>query len=272
MSYGVIALDLDGTLLTPNKTILPQSVEALSEAIKSGIKVIIATGRHHCAVKPFYQELSLDTPVICCNGTYLYDFGGERVLTSDPLYKSQAIDVLDILDHYAMHGLMYADDKMIYEFPNERVAKTLDWAESLPVPQRPLLVSVESLKKAVYTTGSIWKFALSNKDISKLQQLSDNIRKTTGLTCEWSWHDQIDVIQKGNSKGKRLEEWVRSIGLTMRDVVAFGDNQNDLSMLETVGLGIAMGNSDYSIRSRASRTIGYNTEPSIADFIHQEIL
>ncbi|MDI3365974.1 MULTISPECIES: HAD-IIB family hydrolase [Pantoea] len=71
MSYRVIALDLDGTLLTPTKTILPQSVEAITQARQAGVKVIIVTGRHHCAIHPFYQTLALDTPAICCNGTYL---------------------------------------------------------------------------------------------------------------------------------------------------------------------------------------------------------
>jgi HAD superfamily hydrolase (TIGR01484 family) len=71
MSYRVIALDLDGTLLTPRKTILPESLEALARAQQAGVKVLIVTGRHHCAIHPFYQALQLDTPAICCNGTYL---------------------------------------------------------------------------------------------------------------------------------------------------------------------------------------------------------
>ncbi|KPA08544.1 HAD-IIB family hydrolase [Pantoea agglomerans] len=71
MNYRVIALDLDGTLLTPAKTILPQSIEALNQARQAGVHVAIVTGRHHCAIHPFYQALQLDTPAICCNGTYL---------------------------------------------------------------------------------------------------------------------------------------------------------------------------------------------------------
>ena len=72
MSYRIIALDLDGTLLTPTKTILPESLEALKKAQQAGIKILIVTGRHHVAIHPFYQALALDTPAICCNGTYLY--------------------------------------------------------------------------------------------------------------------------------------------------------------------------------------------------------
>ena len=56
MSYRVIALDLDGTLLTPAKTILPQSIEALKRARQAGVKVAIVTGRHHCAIHPFIRR------------------------------------------------------------------------------------------------------------------------------------------------------------------------------------------------------------------------
>lgn len=74
MSYRVIALDLDGTLLDNQKRILPQSLAALAQARAAGIKVVVVTGRHHVAIHPFYQALEIDTPAICCNGTYLYDF------------------------------------------------------------------------------------------------------------------------------------------------------------------------------------------------------
>lgn len=74
MTTRVIALDLDGTLLTPKKTLLPSSIEALARAREAGYQLIIVTGRHHVAIHPFYQALTLDTPAICCNGTYLYDY------------------------------------------------------------------------------------------------------------------------------------------------------------------------------------------------------
>jgi len=71
MTSRVIALDLDGTLLTPQKTLLPSSLEALKRAQEVGYQLLIVTGRHHVAIHPFYQALGLDTPAICCNGTYL---------------------------------------------------------------------------------------------------------------------------------------------------------------------------------------------------------
>lgn len=76
----------------------------------------------------------------------------------------------------------------------------------------------------------------------------------------------------GNSKGKRLTQWVEAQGLSMQDVVAFGDNYNDLSMLEAAGTGVAMGNAVEEVKARANVVIGENESNSIADFINRNLL
>ncbi|PIJ48852.1 pyridoxal phosphatase [Erwinia sp. OLTSP20] len=272
MRYRVIALDLDGTLLTPEKTILPESIEALAKAQAAGAKVVIVTGRHHCAIHPFYQALALDTPAICCNGAYLYDYHAKKVLTADPLPVEQARQVIGLLDEHRIHGLLYADDAMIYQEPTGHVIRTQNWAQSLPAHQRPLFIRVPSLLEAAEKAQSIWKFALSHPDTHALQRFAGVVEHEMGLACEWSWHDQVDIAGAGNSKGKRLAQWVTSLGLTMADVIAFGDNYNDLSMLESAGLGIAMGNADEAIRQRVARSIGSNQQPGIAETLYQEVL
>jgi HAD superfamily hydrolase (TIGR01484 family) len=90
MTSRVIALDLDGTLLTPQKTLLPSSLEALKRAQEAGYQLLIVTGRHHVAIHPFYQALALDTPAICCNGTYLYDYQAKKVLVRSAAGSSGA--------------------------------------------------------------------------------------------------------------------------------------------------------------------------------------
>ncbi|MBK0035392.1 pyridoxal phosphatase [Erwinia sp. S43] len=272
MSYRIIALDLDGTLLTPNKTILPESLEALAKARQAGVKVLIVTGRHHVAIHPFYQALALDTPAICCNGTYLYDYQAKKVLHSDPLPKDQAQRVIEMLDDAAIHGLLYVDDAMLYQAETGHVTRTINWGLTLPESQRPTFLHVDSLAGAAQSAQSIWKFAVSHQDTAELQRFAQKVEDELGLACEWSWHDQVDIAKAGNSKGKRLAEWVAAEGYQMSDVLAFGDNYNDLSMLETVGLGVAMGNADEAIKARAGRVIGTNLEPGIAETIYREIL
>jgi hypothetical protein len=272
MSYRVIALDLDGTLLDNQKRILPQSLAALAQARAAGVKVVVVTGRHHVAIHPFYQALEIDTPAICCNGTYLYDFQQKKVLAADPLEKDQARLVLQMLKQSDIHGLMYVDDAMLYQEPSGHVTRSLAWAETLPPAQRPTLLQVNSLVQAADEAQSIWKFAASHADIPALRRFAETVEKELGLACEWSWHDQVDIAKGGNSKGKRLQQWVESQGLSMSQVVAFGDNYNDLSMLEAVGLGVAMGNADDAIKQRADLVIADHLQPGIAEVIRTRVL
>lgn len=276
MRYHVIALDLDGTLLTSQKTILPESLKALSDARAAGVKVLIVTGRHHVAIHPFYQALQLDTPAICCNGTYLYDYHNQQVLASNPVRPQQADQLISLLETQQIEGLMYVDNAMLYPEDSKKiqahVARTNTWAQTLPEAQRPVFQNVPSLRQSAIEANAIWKFALIDSDLPKLRQFTETVESNLGLTCEWSWHDQVDVTQHGNSKGARLAQWVAQQGLTMDKVIAFGDNDNDLSMLETVGLGVAMGNADDAIKARAKLTIGSNEQPSIAETLYRYVL
>lgn len=133
---------------------------------------MVVTGRHHVAIHPFYQALEIDTPAICCNGTYLYDYPARRVLTAQPLDKTQTLTVLHLLDQYDVHGLLYVDDTMLYQHPTDHVLRSLAWSETLPPAQRPTLVQVDSLA-AAQVAQAIWKFATSNTDIGKLQTFAE---------------------------------------------------------------------------------------------------
>ncbi|KAA8999872.1 pyridoxal phosphatase [Affinibrenneria salicis] len=272
MTYRVIALDLDGTLLDRQKKILPQSLDALAQAQAAGVRVLIATGRHHVAIHPFYQALQLDTPAICCNGTYLYDYQAKCVLHADPLPVDQAKRVLRLLEKFDIHGLMYVDDAMLYQRPCGHIVRAQAWAESLPPAQRPTLLQVDSLAQAADSAQSIWKFATTDEDCAALRGFADQVESELGLACEWSWHDQVDVAQAGNSKGKRLRQWVEEQGFSMQDVIAFGDNFNDISMLELAGLGVAMGNGVDEVKQRADLVIADNDQPGIAEVIHSRVL
>ena len=272
MTYRIIALDLDGTLLDSKKRILPESLSALAQARAEGVKVVVVTGRHHVAIHPFYQALEIDTPAICCNGTYIYDYHAKKVLDSNPLRPQQAVQVLQLLEQTHIHGLMYVDDAMLYQHTNGHVVRSLNWAESLPPAQRPTLLHVDSLFDAAHSANAIWKFATSHADINQLKAFATMVEDEMGLACEWSWHDQVDIARKGNSKGKRLTQYVESQGGSMRDVIAFGDNYNDISMLEAAGTGVAMGNADDAVKARANVVIGDNTTDSIAQYIYTHLL
>ena len=184
----------------------------------------------------------------------------------------QAELIIRSLEAYNITGLLYADDAMLYQQPTPHVIRTRAWGETLPEAQRPVFRQVPSLSEAARQAERLWKFALSHQDKPQLEAFVQHITDEAGVTCEWSWVDQVDIAQQGNSKGKRLQQWLTRRGFSMQDVIAFGDNYNDLSMLESAGLGVAMGNADDAIKARADWVIGDNDHPSIAGAIYQKVL
>ena len=161
---------------------------------------------------------------------------------------------------------------MVYERPTGHVIRTSNWALTLPEDQRPSFTQVDSLAQAAREVKNVWKFALTDENGQKLQDFAKHVEQTLQLECEWSWHDQVDIARQGNSKGKRLTQFVTAQGWSMQDVIAFGDNFNDISMLEAAGTGVAMGNADDAVKARANVVIGENTTDAIADYINQHLL
>ena len=272
MEYRVIALDLDGTLLNSQKQVLPESIAAIAKAKAAGYHVLIVTGRHHSAIHPIYQALALTDPAICCNGTYSYDYQRQRVINSDPLPAKDTALVIEALRRAQIQGLLYAGDAMYYEHPTPHVIRTQAWAKNYPPALRPVFRQVDDLNTVITSGEPLWKFALAHDDLPQLHRFAEEVETLAEVVCEWSWKDQIDIAKRGNSKGKRLAEWVASQQLSMQQVVAFGDNNNDLSMLEMAGIGVAMQEAKQEIKDRCQVVIGSNEQPSIAEFIESTLL
>lgn len=269
MGYQAVAFDLDGTLLSPNATILESSKLAIQEVREKGIKVYFVTGRHHTAVRPYYAELGLDTPVVCCNGTYVYDFQNEKVVIGNPLTPQVASQLINNAQAQGIHTAVYFQDAMTYETLNIHFEKFQKWVASCPESVRPNVYQVESFQKEIDKGTTIWKVLISDPDLVKLQNFVEKL-PLDQVSPEWSWVDRVDITSVGNSKGARLAELLKIEGIDPQNVIAFGDNFNDISMLETVGLGIAMGGSEEEVQQKAKKTIGSNSEDSIANELKQQ--
>lgn len=263
MTYQAIAFDLDGTLLNPRATILESSKQAIKKAREKGIKVFFVTGRHHTAVRPYYAEIGLDTPVVCCNGTYLYDFQHDKVLSGKPLTAEQASHLINDAKSQGIHTAVYFRDAMTYEQLNPHFAKLQQWVASCPESVRPNVYQLESFQQEIDKGATVWKVLISDPNLEKMQNFVKKL-PLDQFSPEWSWVDRVDITSVGNSKGAMLAELLKMEGLEPQNVIAFGDNFNDISMLELVGLGIAMGDSEEEVKQRADKTIGSNSEDSIA--------
>ena len=272
MTYRLVALDLDGTLLDSQLQIRAETMAELSRLRARGIQAMIVTGRHHVAAYPYWKQLGLDLPAICCNGAYIYDFVNDRPLAGDPLTRDQARRLLALSRQHAVFTMVYDRDAMAYETIDGQLQRMLNWAATLPPEVRPRFEKVASFERLVDSAPIIWKFISAADDATVMRTFVDAVEQELGLCCVWSGATRLDITQRGNSKGSRLAEWIAARGIAAAEVIAFGDHQNDIEMLRMAGMGVAMGNSLPDVQACADWVTGSNDGNGIADALQRFVL
>ncbi|WP_051229277.1 pyridoxal phosphatase [Paludibacterium yongneupense] len=273
LRYRLLALDLDGTLLSSDQSILPETRDALFEVRRRGIDVVLVTGRQHIMAHPYHVELELDAPVVCCNGTYLYDFKRGEVLASDPLGRDSALELVSHGRRNGVDMVLYIDHMMTCERFDKRMQSLKDWAATVPEALRPdLRLSAHGFEADIAAADQVWKMVVSHDDPARIAHFVEEISGVLPVSCEWSWQNRVDVTRVGNSKGKRLAELAQQRGIAASEVIAFGDHLNDLSMLTYAGMGVAMGNAEQEVRDRADHVTASNDENGIAKALQRLVL
>lgn len=271
MTIRLIALDLDGTALDRNNGVRPATRRAIGLAQARGVEVMLVTGRHHVVTRPYHQDLGLVGPSICCNGTYVYDFAADRVVAGEPMSKDAAHRMLERNRRHEVFTLIYVDDAMTYEVVNPHLVGLLAWANARPEGQRPAIRQVARFEATIDATPAVWKFVVSHPDPAVLTRWLDEAGQDPAFSIEYSWHDRVDVMPAGNSKGARLISFAASRGIAPAEIAAFGDNHNDLSMISSVGHGVAMGNAEDAVKAVAAEVIGDNDGDALGEAIERLI-
>ena len=272
MKYRLLALDLDGTLLDSHLQIRRATVEALQRVRAQGVQVMIVTGRHHVAAYPYWHQLGLELPGICCNGAYLYDYRTRQALASDPLTRDEARNLLQLVRKHNIFTMVYDQDFMAYENKDPHLRRLLKWSATLPLEVRPRIDQVDSFERLLEEVTTIWKFTSACDNEMAMQAFIADIKQGLGLSCEWSGNGRLDITHAGNSKANRLAQWIAEHGIAYDEVLAIGDQHNDMDMLRAAGMGVAMGNSLAEVQSCANWVTGSNDSDGIADVLQQFML
>lgn len=266
--YRVLALDLDGTVLNSDNKI-SASLRQTIKALKDVFHVLLVTGRHHTAAKPYHRELKLSTPIICCNGTYVYDYFSDSVVSQNAIPAEKAHEFLALAQAHDLKLVMYSKNAMLYSKirPIQYMEALKVWSETFEPALRPNICKVDSFAEEIERTEFVWKFVAEGAELDEF--CSENLVKQY-FSGERSWSDRIDFAMKENSKGNALSAYVHDLGLSPQHVVAVGDNHNDISMLEYAGLGVAMENAVDEVKQSAQLITqgGHDDEMALADLLN----
>lgn len=267
----IITVDLDGTLfLNDQMTIGPRTFQTLSACVTGGAEIVPATGR--CVGLVPLEIMPPVNYVIACNGAVIYDVRNDTILHTNYVPKENLITAWEIIREYDIVLELFVKKEVVIE---RRVLENLDrYKKQIPVfqPQyfkKSRATVIESFDDYIAREGTcVGKINLPGKNIDHCPELVDRIR-ATGLFEVSSDGHNLEATNKGCNKGKALKWLCNYLGISLDDVVSFGDGDNDVDILSCTGWGVAMGNASESAKSSASHCTASNTEDGIAQFLEK---
>lgn len=282
----LLALDLDGTTLNSSGQLSDANRNAIRKAEERGVLVTIATGRRFRDARPVGLELELNAPLITHNGALLKYAQSEEIVASSLLPTETSLEIVRVGKDYGGDALVSTDPQghgtLLYDRvsdDNLPLKKYLRWAENLHggEPGREGVAHVENLEAVLHEHDIVHISFSGTCDAmsAMLSVLGRELGNTvTILPTIYPRLDftLIDILPAGASKGHGVAKLVELNNLTPENVMAIGDNFNDLEMLEYAGTAVVMGNSDTKLLERAEfYTTLSNDESGVAAAIERFI-
>ncbi len=241
----MLVLDIDGTIFKKDYTATKRVQDTLKNLVRDGIKVVLCTGRMYAATKSIAKELSLNTPVICYQGGLIKDFlNGDKTLWEKPMDEELARDVISVLKARNIFFNLYINDELIVEHDDRLVRE---------------YVADRNIKYRVAGNCE----TLDLKGINKILAIDDDVDLIKNLQKEMSerYKDKLYVIRSttrfcefsdpGATKGNALRFLANMWGIKKEEIMACGDQDNDIEMLLAAGTKVAMGNATEDLKKVA---------------------
>jgi Cof subfamily protein (haloacid dehalogenase superfamily) len=276
MPYRLLALDVDGTLVDPEGALRPMVREAVHAARERGVQVVLCTGRRFRTARGVLDELDLDGAVVIHNGVVVKDIrSGEtvehRYLSLD-LY-SAILEVMREVGPPLVYVDHYHDDLDIYAEPPERAhafqaeyladaAPVTRFIDSLDEPPSPALVMLS----AMADESRLLPLREAIED-----ELGSHVRTNFIANQRYRGHI-LEVVSRGSGKWSALRALAERQGIAPGEIVAIGDDYNDVEMIAEAGLGVAMGNAVAAAKEAADLVTGSNAEDGVVRVIEEFLL
>lgn len=259
----LIAIDLDGTMLTPELTVHPRTAAAVRAAADLGLTIAIATGRMHSSAEPFAVELGLHAPIISYNGAMIRNAGEPEPLWHLPIPACLAAEAVELCVRDRMDLMYFIDDTILVprydHWAHEYLARTGN--DSVVAGDLRGLAGREPTKLLIMGTPEQTR-----------QRYGFFRREYAGrLHATVSLPEYLELLHSQVSKASALSRLAGMLGLRMSQVMAVGDNLNDLEMVEAAGVGVMMASSAEDLRAAAD-FVPESGEAGVAEAIERLVL
>lgn len=271
----LVAVDIDGTLLTSAHVISPATRAAIREVLDRGVRVVLVTGRSFPQARPYAEELGVTTPLILHNGALIKDVTG-RVFGAYRLRRETAREIILHARAHRVDLICFDDrdgeDHAVVEpiaLENDRLLRYLSrW-------RRPAELVPDLLQYADHAVIALTTVA----SVATARRFADVVEgalrgRVRVFRTEYRQRDValLDVVSPECSKATALDHLARDWGIAPAEIMVVGDNWNDLEMLAYAGLGVVMGNADEGMKALGYPVTGTNDEDGLAHALRRFVL
>lgn len=258
----LIASDLDGTLLKNHRWISPANHQALLKAHQAGIKIAIATGRPYQLVKQIRKELPFVDAFILNNGASIYQPAPGRMVFEKHLDETTVQALIDYANTHAIDLEIHTHDAL-YIKGATRWAYFNEFIESFSPGTAPILKDILDY----HPTQPATKVMFIEPDKTRYEALKSTLQSWQDVSVIQSQKAYVDINVKGVSKGDALTAYAELTGISPDQIMAIGDQENDISMLRVAHIGVAMGNATAALKAEATTVTGTPEEDGVAQAI-----
>lgn len=240
--FRLVVSDVDGTMLDETERI-PKQIGDLKKLIREkNVMFTIASGREYSQVEKLVDLLNIQIPVILCNGTAARS--KDEFIWCDSIPADIVETIVGKADDYGMSVILSLPDRECVVRKTSFVKRTIE--------QYGRFGEVLDLKGRGWPSVSVQKILIIERDNSKsYEEILKILHHYEDRVAVINFGGSIDIVPKGCTKGSGVQKLSRKLGIALSEVMALGDSYNDLEMLETVGLGVAVNNAVDRLKEQA---------------------
>lgn len=252
----MIVLDLDGTTLRNDKTVSDNTISTLLECRGQGNNILFATARPPRDAYKYVPVPLRDNPIICYNGACIISSEKLNVLYKKEIPKEDVLKVLDIIEKHGYNNMCIEVNDALYS--------NFDTTDFFGNAKNCIVDLKEMEFEAAYKVIICSKKQITDDVIKEFPKSCKGIITDNGTLCQ--------IINSEASKWTCIESLSKKLDIAKENIIAFGDDFNDLDMIKNAGVGIAMGNAQQEIKNIADFVTDTNTNDGVAKYLDKNIL
>lgn len=256
--YRMVVTDLDGTLLNNKKQVSEGNRKAIQKLKDQDVKFVMATGRSDVMTKAYTKKIDNADIVIGCDGAIIRNIRTGEILYENHISSETCHKAFKICQKYGLDYYVFAKDELVSDDPqNERFLLHQKFNENVLEDEQIPMQVVEDLDQYV-EDHIVYKIVASHNDTNYLDEVAKVVKKETDADAIRSGKRVLAIKARGVSKAEAIKKLAQALDISIEDIIAFGDEVNDIEMLRLVGLGIAMENAEDVVKEAADQVAGNN--------------